>query len=54
MEKNINRVVQMIDLGLEVDEIHDTLIETGVTEEDAYLIYKAAQLLSTYHAIDAS
>ena len=36
----------MIDLGLSVQEIHEILVGSGLSESRAYLIFKAAEILS--------
>jgi len=42
----ILKVAQMIDLGLPVEEIRDILVKSRISEENAYLIYRAAEILS--------
>jgi len=45
VERRINSVAQAICWGVPVYEIRETLVNEGVTEEQAYLIYVAAKVL---------
>ena len=41
----IRRIRRMLSIGVDVTEIHDRIIASGVTEEMAFLCYVAARIL---------
>lgn len=46
MKDMIGRTVRMMGIeGVTVNDIHDTLVGEGMSEYDAWLTYKAAQLI---------
>jgi len=42
----IRKTAHMIEVGLTVHEIREILVGSGLSESRAYLIYKAAEILS--------
>lgn len=45
MEKLIQSVVTAMGIGASEEEIHDAIIGRGWSEEDAFLVIKAAEIL---------
>lgn len=48
MDATINRIALLINFDLSLEEIHDRVCPSsfGVSEEDFYLAYKAAEILA--------
>jgi hypothetical protein len=45
MDDMIGRVANAIGVGASVEDIHDSLLPTGMSEYDIFLTYQAAKLL---------
>lgn len=47
-ERHITRAAQALAMGVEVSDLHDTLIAEGLTEYEVFLCVKAAELLNSH------
>jgi hypothetical protein len=51
IESYINSVVQALGIGASIEDIHDSLIKKGCQEDDAFLVFKAGEIL--YNSLKA-
>ena len=43
-EQNVNAIRMMLSYEIPIAEIHDKMIERGMTEDDFFLVFQAAKI----------